>query len=531
MAVDSYLELFTTLFGWVFYNIVWDVLRDTGIVFLPFLGILIDNFTEPARGGDFGRSAGLSVRRMEIDVLLALFVVVLAGQPSALTPLNASILSYTPPPTLTEPAPAVATVANSQSSFGNSGFTGAPGTVEVPLWWYAVMALSAGFNHAVVEGIPRPADLRTYAQRARLARIDDVLLRQEVADFFSECFVVARSRYQRTRPDDPAIAALLTTYGNDDPDWLGSHIYRQTSGYYEAIRPNKPIVGWPYDPGRDQEVDPASSPVWGHPTCAQWWESTGTPTGLRQRLIDAADASSGGLSAWVVALAPALASERQLDIVAKTVLNNSPPVYTNNDFMLKNSSGDGFWAALFDRLKGGTAAGGILGFSGLFAVTMAAVIPALPMVQAVILLGIYGLLPMLVVLSRYSLTLLVLGAMLIFTVKFWTVLWYFALWVDQNLIASMYPDISLFLEQFSLDNLATGEQSTKRLLLNMITTSLYLGLPLLWTGIMALAGLQVGRAISQATDTLRAPAQGAGQTGGNMARSTIDRGTGGRLRL
>ncbi|MCP4304400.1 MAG: conjugal transfer protein TraG, partial [bacterium] len=255
------------------------------------------------------------------------------------------------------------------------------------------------------------------------------------------------------------------------------------------------------------------------------------PSGLRQRLIDAADVSSGGLSTWVVALAPALASERQLDIVAKTVLNNSPPVYTNNDFMLKNSSGDGFWAALFDRLKGGTAAGGILGFSGLFAVTMAAVIPALPMVQAVILLGIYGLLPMLVVLSRYSLTLLVLGAMLIFTVKFWTVLWYFALWVDQNLIASMYPDISLFLEQFSLDNLATGEQSTKRLLLNMITTSLYLGLPLLWTGIMALAGLQVGRAVSQATDTLRAPAQGAGQTGGNMARSTIDRGTGGRLRL
>ena len=34
MTVDSYLELFTTLFGWTFYGILWDVLVGTGIVFL-----------------------------------------------------------------------------------------------------------------------------------------------------------------------------------------------------------------------------------------------------------------------------------------------------------------------------------------------------------------------------------------------------------------------------------------------------------------------------------------------------------------
>ena len=39
MTVDSYLELFTTLFGWTFYGILWDVLVGTGIVYLPFLGM------------------------------------------------------------------------------------------------------------------------------------------------------------------------------------------------------------------------------------------------------------------------------------------------------------------------------------------------------------------------------------------------------------------------------------------------------------------------------------------------------------
>jgi hypothetical protein len=35
MAVDSYLELFTTLFGWRLYNVLWDVLTETGLVYRP----------------------------------------------------------------------------------------------------------------------------------------------------------------------------------------------------------------------------------------------------------------------------------------------------------------------------------------------------------------------------------------------------------------------------------------------------------------------------------------------------------------
>ena len=37
----------------------------------------------------------------------------------------------------------------------------------------------------------------------------------------------------------------------------------------------------------------------------------------------------------------------------------------------------------------------------------------------------------------------------IFTIKFWTVLWYLAMWVDQNLILSMYPDVNVFLQIFA----------------------------------------------------------------------------------
>ena len=519
MSVDSYLELFTTLFGWTFYGILWDVLVGTGIVFLPFLGILIDNWREPAEGGEFGTVTGLSLRRMELELFIALLVVVLAGQPAALTPLNAAALSYTPPPTLIDPTPATATVAASQSTYGSTGFTGSPATVNLPVWWYAVLSMTSGFNHAVVEGLPSAADLRTYEQQARLATIADPRLRQEVSDFFSQCYIPARSKYQAERPTSAAVSALLATNGSDDPDWMGSQVYRATPGYYDTLRPTMQISGWAYDPARDTEYDAASPPTWGKPTCKQWWEEGAI--GLRQKLIAEADATSAGLSGLVVAIAPALASEQQHDAVARTVLANAPPSWSNNDLVANNAGSMGWLSTAENFVKGGLASGGVVTTSAMFSVTMTAILQALPMVQAVLLLGIYALLPLVVVLSRYSLSMMVVGAMAIFTVKFWSVLWYLAMWVDQNLIRSMYPDVNVFLQIFA----NPGEHDIKRLLLNMITTSLYLGLPLLWSGMMAWVGVKIGHSIEVATSALRNPAQDAGRQGGAIGKAALSKGT------
>ena len=518
MTVDSYLELFTTLFGWSFYGILWDVLIGTGIVFLPFLGILIDNWREPAQGGEFGTVTGLSLRRMELELFIALLVVVLAGQPATLMSLNASTLNYTPPPTLTNPTPTTATVAASQSTYGSTGFTGSPATVNIPVWWYAVLSMTSGFNHAVVEGLPTAADMRTYEQQARLATIADPRLRQEVGDFFSQCYIPARSKYQAERPATAAVTALLSAYGPDDPDWLGSHVYRDTPGYYDTLRPTLQISGWAYTAARDTEYDAAAPPSWGKPYCKDWWGDGAI--GLRKKLINEADATSAGLSGLVVAIAPALASEKQNDAVARTVLTNAPPSWSNNDLVANNTGTTGWLSTAENWVKGGLAAGGVVTASAMFSVTMTAVLQALPMVQAVLLLGIYALLPMVVVLSRYSISMMVIGAMAIFTVKFWSVLWYLALWVDQNLIMSMYPDVNIFLKIFA----NPGEHDIKRMLLNMITTSLYLGLPLLWSGMMAWVGMHVGRSVSNLMALLGRPAEDAGKQGGFIAKAVASKG-------
>ena len=395
MNVDSYLELFTTLFGWAFYGVLWDVLVGTGIVYLPFLGILIDNWREPAEGGEFGTVAALSLRRMEIELFTALLVVVLAGQPSSLTALDAGTLQYTAPPTLTNPDPDSATVNAPLASYGSTGFAGSPETVNLPIWWYAVIAASSGINHAVIEGLPTAADLRSYEQQARLATIADPQLRAEVSQFFSDCFIPSRSRYQAGALRTDAIDDLLDEYGPDDPDWLGSHVYREIGGYYDRYRASSPITGWRYDPLRDTEYDVNVPPEWGRPYCTEWWDDE--DIALRQKLVDEADATSGGLSGLIVAIAPTLATERQFDAVVRAVLANAPETWSSNDLAAYNTGSTGALSYVEQMAKGTLASGGVVTASALFAVTMTAILEGLPMIQAVLLLGIYALVPMLVV--------------------------------------------------------------------------------------------------------------------------------------
>jgi hypothetical protein len=80
--------------------------------------------------------------------------------------------------------------------------------------------------------------------------------------------------------------------------------------------------------------------------------------------------------------------------------------------------------------------------------------------------------------------------------------------------------LNVFLQIFA----NPGEHDTKRMLLNMITTSLYLGLPLLWSGMMAWVGVNVGRAINNATAPLARPAEDAGRHGGAIGRTFVSRG-------
>ena len=514
MAVDSYLELLTFLFGWMFYRVLWDVLTGTGLVYLPFLGLIIDHWREAAITASSSDAGRISLRNLEIHIFSALFVVVIAAQPVGLTPLRAVELTYTPPPTLTNPNPTPVTIATEDTTFGDHGFVDPDSEVFVPVWWYAVMSISAGISHATIEGLPRGRELRQTVQLAKMAQIEPISLRSEVAQFYNDCYVPSRSKYFLERPSNSSITGILNTQGNHDTDWIGSHIFRETQGYYDVFRASEPVSGWPYSPIRDTEYD-GISVTYGRPYCKEWWEHS--VRGLRRKIVDSVETTARDFVRNLVNIGFSFNSERYRDAAAKAGLLNAPEQWTQNVIARNNVANEGLIGAMERAGKGAINTVGLGITATLTGLVVGVLTQLLPILQAILLMCIYALLPLFLVLARYSFDAILHGAIAIFTVKFWTVLWYLVLWVDQNLMESMYPDTNFLVEIF----LGNTEHAGKRVVLNIVTSLMYLGLPILWAMMMGWAGSRIGGSLEGASTPYQGFPREAGHAGASIAKRAV----------
>jgi hypothetical protein len=129
-----------------------------------------------------------------------------------------------------------------------------------------------------------------------------------------------------------------------------------------------------------------------------------------------------------------------------------------------------------------------------FAPMMYVVRAALPIFQALILSGLYALLPFALLAARYNLQGLLLISVALFTVKFWSYLWHLAKWLEDNLIKVLYPDgLSWFKAHtqffFSSNYLIGGDFALKHEILNFATGLMYIVLPLIFTFLMGAVGL------------------------------------------
>ena len=459
------------------------------------------------------QGVGGSLRRMEVELITMMMVLSLAAVPT-LT-LDHASLTYTAPATVDNPAPAAQGVGAGMT-FGTisytaaggavlaSGFTDAAGAqVKVPVWWAGVMAMSAGLNSAIKTGMPSNADLRGVSQLAALASIKDPALRKESQNFYNYCFAPARSMFHAENLDLTVApyAALIASYGKTDTDWMGSHVF--LAKYYTVLRSPSRTRGVDYDPTRDFELAdlPAGPPDErspGLPYCAEWWSGIAAGgsqaaayVGLKAKLV----ASAGGLGAQLATLFSAFGSDKRGDSVVQAVLSNSPPQLASSEYAHSTNVSGSLLGDPGKVVEGlardtiGTYIVGVLGFTQ--KLVMSVMLKALPMVQAMLLFGIYALLPFVMVIGLYSLEVVFAAMLGMFTVKFLAALWAIAHWLDSSLIVALYPNAGSFsswVKLNSADWLLNGIE--KRMILDLITTGAYIGLPLLWTMLMAWAGFK-----------------------------------------
>jgi hypothetical protein len=118
------------------------------------------------------------------------------------------------------------------------------------------------------------------------------------------------------------------------------------------------------------------------------------------------------------------------------------------------------------------------------------------------------------VFSSYKISTIIFMSIVFFAVRFWTVLWAIAHWLDNNLLEALSPG------WFNFDK-PSGLVADD--IIGFVTAMLYIVMPLFWLGALSWVGFRVGSAISDVSKPLNQQAGNAGQAGGNAAKLTASK--------
>ncbi|WP_230971778.1 conjugal transfer protein TraG N-terminal domain-containing protein [Nitrogeniibacter aestuarii] len=504
MTVDSYLELYTTLYGWALAGVVRDILVDTGLVFAPFVVILLGTWLKSHQSSAIdGGDAAWMVRAMEVQLFTTFAVIMLCFMP--LMPLSAVNIQYTPVADAQNANPTTATPVSPDSSGYAAAFANPPASVDVPFWWFGVMSTSAGFNHAMRGGVAgASSNLAGVEALGMSLSIADPALRAESIRFVRECFEPARTLFNQ-QPVSAQAAAAIANYGDDDPDWMGSHAFLDDPTLYPSLRAAAPVAGFAVDVTGD-DADLASNaalPQWSRPNCSKWW--TDGNNGLKDRMVAGSD--SGPLLDNIFgSLFLAVASDERTDAIARRVERVNVPLVPDNPGSSESSGffqqAIGAYGVVGEGWKAWASAPMIM----LFAQTA----------QPIILLAMYMFLPLVLLFDRFSFRSMFLGAIAIFSVKSWTAWWFIANWLYDHMLVAMYPtalNLMSAILQLQLDD------AMKRVVVNTVLIAMYIGFPLIWSSMLGIVGLQVANGISAVAGRSLASGATAGGAGAALGAS------------
>lgn len=487
IGVQSYPELYTVLMGWDLYDKLWELLSQTGIAYLPFIGLILKNVSQ-SYVMDVHHGNGFSLRSMELQFISMLLLIFFGAAP--LMPLDAHTVSYTP---ICEKN-ATYNPGSTGTTYDNA-FTIPTNDVHVPIWWYAVISVSEGMTSAANTFIGCVPDLRKMVTQVNMTQIDNSEMKQELQDFETMCYVKAKLQFLKDERDNQTanlnrIQENTDKYGVEDTEWLGSHALSEV--YYPILKSTRPITGFPYDAEDDinADVNKANPPEYGAPSCSDWWNDS--QYGLKNRLYDVLPKS------FYDEYKDYLDDEQTRDDLIKNIL--SKPQHDNSGYQNANDTiGDLSYSHL-------AASVGIWYHQMQEYPKIYAAAEAAPIIQALLLLMAYVFLPFALVFSGYRASAFLTGATLIFSLIFSTFIWHLVSWTDKSLMEALYSNWF-------------AKQGAGASLTDMIIGSLIIAAPLFWFLFMGAVGVAVGHMIGSAISGLHQMGEQAAKSGSGIVQS------------
>jgi hypothetical protein len=504
MTTNSYLEYFLTLLGWVVNNGLWHILIATGLFTLPLVIKVIALWLKARECGDEeSGNAGLSsLARMENTLYGAFFVMVVCCVP--LVNVSLSTLQYDQSRakscgTWTPKAPEKTGYAPAMSSLNNQ-------TAAVPLWWALVHRLSKGVTQAAVASIPCRPDLRQLRFEVQHTRINNPALAAELQDFTNDCYALALYQWKLKDQGQTTDEARL-----NDTGWLGSRTF--LAGEYTTLQSRLPRANFPWQDSRDSGRPYTGQG--GYPACHAWWSAA--KTGLKDRVLAQADPGLWLRLSATLKMLGKNTQEYQEAVIRRLV---SPVNLTmSQEGYVYAGYGANPDPALFDAgNRVAASAGALLG--GLLGVPMFdAVRQALPMMQALILMALYILIPLILLFAAYEFKTVLTLTFALFALHFLTFWWETARWLDSYLLDALYGS-----DTHSLFNLAGIQNTSDDLIMGLVMGTLFIVLPMVWLGALAWAGVRMGDVAGMMSQGIGQVRQSAGLFGQMVMQKVLSKG-------
>lgn len=340
MNVSSILEIYTTFSGWIFNNVLVDLLK-LGFFLLPFLFMIIMNMREAAKSGSFKSSIELAVKTIESDFYEMILVAILFFVP--FFPLDLNTIQNVQPERnfISTDIPREVTAANDPSQYANSVNPSVTfvqtefGNPKVPIMFFFVMKVAHGFEYTLSKAI-RESNARYDIGAAEHAMsqftLNDPGLTSEFMQFSRDCFERARSNYLRlasANKVDSLLSSKTKSFLKDNPfdiNYYGSVVFQDTAGLYKpcndpaicfrTLQASQPIEGWSYNAARDGQRGFEKQGQPGQPLCNEWWAS------LRTKIVASAPDIVPVWQKVKLNLGFTL-ERREEDLLAENVLRNS----------------------------------------------------------------------------------------------------------------------------------------------------------------------------------------------------------------
>ena len=447
MQTGSYLELALTIYAWQVSNRLAEMIVASGLIYLPLLFIVWQNWSQTARSQEAKSAAPVSLRRMEQDVIVLFFTIIFAFLPAV--SVTTGDIYYKSPTTSEEITGSTPNLPYSSSENGSSD------SIKIPILWWVVHQASAGFVQLFVAGVNsfgESTHVREISLALNYAKFNDPQLVAELQRFDKDCYLPALAKLEASSRQ------IVVHRGQRprQPEWRGDDFWFDTPGFYDDMKAVDRNDSWVARYDFDTEFGPH---------CNEWWRDP--QLGLESRLYSSIQSTP----VWQRFPGPSesvdLEKKRK---VVKGFLQKSPPDV--NASPLGDNQAPGNKNPLAPTTWLGEA-GILLGYI-MTNTVMYIVTTGLPMVQAIILACLYIALPIAVPFATLRPGLLVFFISALFSLKFLTALWALSKFIDERMIGYMYNNTGNLIQLDSNDTV-----------LSIITSLSYVGLPIVWLWLMS----------------------------------------------